>query len=454
MGIISENTIKKVMIRYLRHYYKDRPRTGKTHVILDWENPDGIIVDGSISFQTEEGKKFLATFEATSYFTKNEVVYRYDTRILVWHSVMFSFVTTAALLLVNLSVNVLNMDKIGLWSTLVIIMGMLVLLAMFFGVILNRRHEYRYVYAVEQFKRYFADDQWIAVGEDVFPDVTDKHYKELKRQCVYNGFGLVEISNDKKAALIIAPARVDVFEGKRKELRIPMTKLSENLILGKNKFGKKMGLNLLRYRQGIGTELFIIALSTMFIGAVFYKMMENRELKRVDESKYWTEVFTKIDTLPEEGRAFLEESDVIKLPEEKLDVYTPVTVKGQGEVEEQGEIIIGIENNQLAYYDCSRFDNYAGTKYLITYALLEDRSEALEEMRYLRDNGFEGNVFWMGCFDNTETDYAVSIGTLYKNAERAQGTFKKIKRDMEVAGMLTDALSIEKLENNQRDNSN
>ena len=52
---------------------------------------------------------------------------------------------------------------------------------------------YRYIYAVEQFKKYHADEQWVAIGEDVFENPNDKYLKELKKQCVYNGFGLISM---------------------------------------------------------------------------------------------------------------------------------------------------------------------------------------------------------------------------------------------------------------------
>ena len=55
---------------------------------------------------------------------------------------------------------------------------------------------YRSIFAIEQFKQYYADEQWVAIGKDTFSEEEDHFFQELKKQCVYNGFGLLSMDDE------------------------------------------------------------------------------------------------------------------------------------------------------------------------------------------------------------------------------------------------------------------
>ncbi|HNG88829.1 MAG TPA: hypothetical protein PK858_01445, partial [Saprospiraceae bacterium] len=71
--------------------------------------------------------------------------------------------------------------------------------------------KYRFIHAVAQFQQYFADDQWIALAEDVFPSPLDPYLQELRSQCTYQGFGLAIVPAEGKVRLLISPSRLSIF---------------------------------------------------------------------------------------------------------------------------------------------------------------------------------------------------------------------------------------------------
>mgnify|MGYP007059414263 FL=1 len=188
MENLTENNIKRAALSFLKSYYRYRPRAGDTQSSIDMRGEGGIIADGFLSFQKEDGQNFLATFEATSYNTKNEVIYKVERDLLFLDSFTFALLGTAAFFTYAYIKDILTVKEIGLWATVGINLGLAVALFLFYRIIFSPWNRYRYIYAVEQFKKYHADEQWIALGEDVFANPEDPFLEELRKQCIQNGF--------------------------------------------------------------------------------------------------------------------------------------------------------------------------------------------------------------------------------------------------------------------------
>ncbi|MFK7936297.1 MAG: hypothetical protein AB8G22_22475 [Saprospiraceae bacterium] len=208
---ISEDDIKKAALAFLKTHYRYRPRNGDVQWKLDMQTPDGIIADGVFSFTDDQDQPFLATFEATSFLTRDEVKYHFLYRQMIWDGLAIGSIWTALVVAYGLGTQAFDIAQWGIWGGIFRIIGFIsAILAAY--VFMNRfRHRYRYIYAVEQFKRYHADEQWVAIGSDVFPNADDKFLRELREQCIINGFGLVSIQPDFDAQLLITPARITTF---------------------------------------------------------------------------------------------------------------------------------------------------------------------------------------------------------------------------------------------------
>ncbi len=101
---------------------------------------------------------------------------------------------------------------------------------------------YRYIYAIEQFKQFHADEQWVAFAVNTFSG-TDldrretrrgRHYlRELKKQCIRYGIGLLEVEDRQTARIIYSPSRADLLDNSARRIlrEISIDKWREQLPL-------------------------------------------------------------------------------------------------------------------------------------------------------------------------------------------------------------------------------
>ena len=95
----SENNIKRSALQFLKMYYRNRPRSGETSIDLNQKTESGIIADGILFFPKENGDKFLAAVEATSFDTRDEVKYQLQRSLLLWDCIMVASAATALMAL-------------------------------------------------------------------------------------------------------------------------------------------------------------------------------------------------------------------------------------------------------------------------------------------------------------------------------------------------------------------
>ena len=272
MEQLTEDIIKKVVLRFLRRHYKFRLRYEDQPVLAkyDLEGVGGIIADGYYSFTKTDGKPFTATFEATSKASKEEVIFKPQQKILFWDGMAIAAIFTVFLASLNLRQHFHPLDNTRLLERAALVLLVFGVFLTIFYLIARSFRRYRYIYAVEQFKKYYADEQWIALASDVFTDKEDKYLLELKNQCVFNGFGLLVVDEKLDPKIIITPSRQDIFMGKRRNVAfLPQTRMGERII--KSSFGKFWGLfgnkmpallkkdtSVLRYRKTYYYQMLIL----------------------------------------------------------------------------------------------------------------------------------------------------------------------------------------------------
>lgn len=216
-NFVTEDNIKKAALHFLKLHYRYQERKDDAPVIgkLDMLTPSGIIADGLYTYTLPDGQPFLATFEATSYATRDEVKYRKPWSIMFWDALAIGSVAVAMIISYGFAFHYFSAAEWGLWKGIIGILGGITLIGGSVIFLTYNRHRYRYIYAVEQFKRYHANEQWIAIGSDIFNHSSDKYLRELREQCIINGFGLVSIQPDLEAQLMITPSRINLFKGTR-----------------------------------------------------------------------------------------------------------------------------------------------------------------------------------------------------------------------------------------------
>jgi hypothetical protein len=218
MPALSEDDIKSIFLPYLREFYRFRYeyQPGTEQASLDNITTEGYVADGMISFEKPDGSPFVCTYEATSADKIEEVKYSLNQSYFIWDCMAFGAFVAAlayAFFYITDSEFVANLSFMGKCGMPVGI-GFIAFFIWYFT--MRNWKKYRYIYAIEQFKRYYADEQWVALSEDVFPAITSPYFLELKDQCIYQGVGLAIVYTDRQVRPMAAPSRLGVFGQNRK----------------------------------------------------------------------------------------------------------------------------------------------------------------------------------------------------------------------------------------------
>ena len=216
----TEQNIRKLAIAFLRRHYKLRPRSGTsgTRVQARQHYYEGVVIDARLAYQKPDLSWFTATVEATSVDRAQEVLYRVNYFRVGAHALLLTLTLLTAFLALT------QVQGESLWQRFgrprvygVLLYAFLLTLAVA-GVLLSRLRGYRYIYAVAQFKRFYANAQWIAYDRRIFTDRPERYYRELQRQCMRYGFGLMEVGDERVVRWIIEPSHIDQFGGRRARL--------------------------------------------------------------------------------------------------------------------------------------------------------------------------------------------------------------------------------------------
>ncbi|HHH49697.1 MAG TPA: hypothetical protein ENK52_01815, partial [Saprospiraceae bacterium] len=454
MQPISENRIKRTALQFLKTYYKFRPRKGDTTANYDMKTAGGIIADGYLSFVKPDGKIFTATFEATSKDTIGEIYYTLQRSLMFWDSFAFASLIAAFVASYCYTFNIYTIKTVGVVTSFAALGSVVLGVAFIYFLISRNFSRYRYIYALEQFKRYHADEQWVALAEDAFENPEDKHLLELKHQCVYNGFGLIMVDSEAEPHLHITPARQELFKHKRKSLlfveRIKndkANKMAENLAGKWDSFKSKFVVqskenNLLRYSKSYFSQVLLVLVSASLIGGIYYRQFMDTDIVYVDEKKYEAELSELAESAePEVDEYFLDtpivaSNSVVEKyngfeddpPEFEAASSPPVKKTKKVQAKNDIEILVSTNKNGDAQgYDCARFYNFKGTIYMAQDQLYERMENAVARMNLLKQKGISANVLYLGCFSSSLKVYAVYYDLLFPNKQEARDALKKFK---------------------------
>ncbi len=470
----SENNIKKSALRFLKMYYKHRPRSGRTDIKVDQSTQKGIIADGLLTFPQEDKGDFVASVEATSFDTRDEVKFKMQHRLLNWDAFMWGSFIVAVVVVLGHYFKFFAFQKGQI--ELVAILSILYLTVFigyryFFG----KRAKYRYIYALEQFRQYHADEQWVAIGDNVFYGVEDPAFDELKIQCVRNGFGLLSIDKELNTHLVISPSREELFGSARKVLSfMGAENLVKNPTLNRAKgfwgfIKSKLGLptadaSVLRYRRSFYKPVFASVLMLCLIGFIAYEDLREKDIVYVDDEAKYNEKLTEVskNNRNDEFDQLIDSSAVEPYQKKKPDSYLAVVekdkrddfvmkrapLKKKEELVAKGgtEIFVESEDKNMTGYDCSRFYNFYGKKHVIQDGIFKGMGGAERRMNLLRRSGFKANVLWLGCFYPDSEDYIVYIEWLYEDKKEAINEGIEYRKQLKNEGVNESELIIRTIE--------
>ena len=419
---ISEDGIKRAALGFLKTYYKFRPRSGETKVSSDNFHPSGIIADGFLEFPDENNKTFTATFEATSADKINEVRFSTHTNDLFWDAFVFASIITLILMTIVWKFNLLTVSQSGILESIGLIF--LSLGAMGFSFFFSNKSssKYRYIYAIEQFKRYHADEQWIALGANVFNNQEDTNYVELRNQCIKNGIGLFLVPNDEQIDLKITPAREEIFHNQRKKLNFSHIDESQN---------GNAYTDYSRFSNQHYAQIIMSFGSLILMGSLFYSQLALTANNRIfaPEARL-KNLEQRGATAPETHDVFI--SEVNKLPIDNSSKFN------EAKNDEVG-LYVFVPGADYVPYPCERV-NIKGNKFIVQDGEYPTFQAAKKRIQDLAQFELIANCISLKCLKKATVGYAVYFEFIYKSEEDATARYNQIKTQFQQYKLSTDGL--------------
>lgn len=490
MQHLPEDIINDSGLSFLRAYYRmrDRAGSGKTITSSNVETEGGIIVDGHLSFSTKKGEPFTAALEATSFDKLDEVKYKTQSQILAWDSFAVGSLITAFVFSYSYAFNQFTIHKIGLIYSVFLLLGILLVTTILYFLLFRWMQRYRYIYAIEQFKRYHADEQWIAIGDSIFDGPENKYLKELKAQCVINGFGLISVEQDLRAQLLITPSRREVFGKKRANLKFDDRNLGNQK--GRLAQLKRIGTKLVdknplrnqsifktnafdRYEKSFTSQILLSVFSIFLLTGIFYKQLQDSPFHYVNEKDYVDSLENYAQhTFPEYDEPAIDTPwvDPYKKEESYLDINddrnvlesldaedwdgmtdSPLLEGGLIEVDAvarkaKKQIILSAGDGTINTYDCSRLYNMHGKLYLVQDNIYSSFSAAEKRIKQMNRKGIPLNAFCLGCLEQGNKRYVVHYDFFSATRGEAKQMVTKYKQLLRKKGVKGKKVSIRSLE--------
>ncbi|MEM8524545.1 MAG: hypothetical protein AAGG68_07870 [Bacteroidota bacterium] len=497
---LSEDSIKQATLSFLKSYYRYRPSLMENdlqkgiHMDARYDETIGtdITIDGYIAYQQRSGSTFTATFEASSYDKRYEVLYQIQPTLVMWDGLTIA--TSIATLSFLYSYAFWDYNLKEIWGVLALcyILGIGVLTLLYRWACINwpdAIDRYHYIYAVEQFKRYHADEQWIAVGEDIFTGPTDPKLLELRDQCIKNGFGLIEVREDLVPFILITPSRDTILKN-RKRFDLNITAESIKQLIKKTPYANYLRKNLgrarrrlqkvirqdadasLRFQRNYYTQMGITSAGILLVAALFWKDVRVKEvivedydeyLREIDERKYdvWKAPETKVqDTLDQLFiQPFTEvEFDYLHTPEDQpnyilrkkeeqerssdiVDDFVPVLPSEQI-IDSSGKMIVverpgfyfTSQGELIDSFPCNYILEDGGVQYIVQQSIFANKKLAFRQVDTLATKGISSNLFHTICENSYPDSFIVFLDTPFDSSSIATTQALLSMQKLQLAG--------------------
>jgi hypothetical protein len=311
----------------------------------------------------------------------------------------------------------------------------------------RRLPRYRYIYAIEQFKQYRANDQWVAYSYDVFSVRDEKRRLELVRQCTRYGFGLLEITAQRKAKLVLAPSRAEYF--------VPKQRATQFLSLGdwQDRMAEMVSGPWGRLKQAIRERLrpwqseyfrwfprtypnqwalaLMGSLATLFLLRIEYQQrpyvyanewLRKFELAQIPEREEGESVYYKVDS-PVPG--FTSDSSELDPSLWTQEEQFSDIVQGWGSTPTQDlrpvrMVSVGPGEDAALYYDCARIRAIRRSFYVLYDTIMPSLSTARQRIASWNQEGFAATAVWPPCLGGPDEGFLIYVDDILPDTTTAR----------------------------------
>lgn len=399
---------------------------------LDQMLPGDIIVDGEIRFFRKDGRPFVATFEATDRAHAGELYFRFQKWLLLWDGLATASMVVLTVMAISYAFGILPFDRWGWGLSALVVAGEIGLLTLLFILIMRGRSRYRYIYAIEQFKRYDADEHWVAFAEDVFEGEADPRYRELKVQAVREGVGLLEITRDGQARLLFLPRRItpaiayhQAAQESRRLVKVQRWIRQQMDALYRWWPWKPERTSYLRFRKSYLKQIGITLFALMGMGYIMSHVIIHKPPRKAGKKEL--EALARQHEPPEPQDYIVDTPFVDRpFPERGQASARTAAVASTGSV--VPDTVFFDNRDRVAFSDCARFANIRGTVWLVTDAWFDTLDEATRQLEYWAGEGQQASLLWAGCLDGYEPrGFLVFLGGMYPDEAQAQQEAARIE---------------------------
>ncbi len=208
-AVLTEDDVKRRFVPFLKDFYRHRyePLPNTVEVDFDSVGEGGVVADGRVQFRKPDDSLFTCTYEATSRDKMEEVKYTLNLHYFVWDCAAFAAVLAAAAYIIFYTSRFAWLVALHWPGNIGLLLGIGTIGFLGWYFTMQGWRKYRFIHAIAQFQQYYADDQWIAIAEDVFPSPVDPYLQELRSQCTYQGFGLAVVPAEGNVRPLVNPSR-------------------------------------------------------------------------------------------------------------------------------------------------------------------------------------------------------------------------------------------------------
>jgi hypothetical protein len=243
--------------------------------------------------------------------------------------------------------------------------------------------------------------------------------------------------------ILITPSRHDIFAGKRQSIDFLSQKQARDieqkskLELLPTLFGLdiKKDKSVLRYRKSTKTQVALVIGSLTLLAVIFTKELQNPEFRLVDRTEFSEKIAKSKSNNLSEPDTYLPDSSSMPLPKKrKLDetfwnLRSPketTAVPAESALAENssprsagnGDEFTAKGGSEIVY-DCSRFYNFDGKKYIVEVGEISDYKIAISTVQAIRDKGIFAAALLKTCFTDDKKGFLVYAGEIYNTAAEA-----------------------------------
>lgn len=385
---LNESQILQAGIQFLREYYRKRLAEGHIQVSTGVQSADSSQADGFITFRQRDGRWFTATLEASSYDTRHEVRYIRRKAQMFLDNLLVSTWITAFAGAANMIYPVVPMLKNGPYLPLILILSVFTLSFFGFNLLTANWKRYREIRAIEQFKRHYADEQWIVAASSLFTDLRDPFFLELKRQCLQYGMGLILVDESLQIHTHLTPARGNSSHKSRHILsRFPYIK------------------------QIIGS-----AAAMLLISAMWYREYDRWRYRKVVLKDYAETLEQQIKAYPREPDTYLLDTPFFQ--PEPMDKKAVSYLEAWQQEASTLPVIVGLPNSRgIVFKDC---DWIKAPVFVLKAGYYASLSGVMERIEQYQHKGIASGAVRGDCYAAGDSGYLFFIGEIYGSEAEAK----------------------------------